>query len=135
MTKPPNLSHPERQFGCVVGGVLLALGLWTLWRRSWPLPLSATLASIGLLLVVLGLAYPRALVRPRQAWMALAEALNFVSTRVILAVVFFVGILPAGFVMRLFGWDPLGRQRSAGGSYWVDYPPRQQNPKYFEQMF
>jgi hypothetical protein len=125
----------ERQFGFVVGGVFLALGLWTLWRGSWPLPVSRTVAAGGLLLVLLAATMPAWLVYPRKAWMALAELLGFVSTRVILGAVFFLVVLPLGLVMRWTGWDPLVSRRQPGQSYWVGYPARQANPKHFEQMF
>ena len=125
----------ERQFGFVVGGVFLALGLWTLWRGSWPLAVSRTVAAGGLLLVVLGAVAPGWLVLPRRAWMALAEALGFVSTRVILGAVFFLAVLPLGFILRRTGWDPLVSRRRAGETYWVTYPARQASPKHFEQMY
>ncbi len=115
MTKPPNSFHLERQFGYVVGGVFLAIGLWALWRARWPWP-SAALRGGRLSPGRSRVVHAPALVRPRRAWMALAEALSFVSTRVILGLVFFVGIAPTGFVMRLFGWDPLARKQRAGGS-------------------
>ena len=44
--------------------------------------------------------------------MKLANGLSFVSTRVILALVFFLVITPLGVVKRLTGWDPLD-----GGAY------------------
>lgn len=125
----------ERQFGWVVGGVFLAIGLWTTWRGSWPPAVSQTTGVVGLTLIVLGLTVPRALVHPRRAWMALAEVLGFVSTRVILGVVFFGVMTPIGFIMRRAGWDPLASRRSAGRSHWVAYSPRPADPRHFEQMF
>jgi hypothetical protein len=126
----------ERQFGRVVGGVFLAIGVYALVRGRWFAAVSWTLAVLGFLLVAFSVVYPRALTGPRRAWMALAEAMSFVSTRVILGLVFFLTVLPLGAVMRLFGWDPLARRRArAGESYWRDYPARQRSPKHFEQMF
>ena len=125
----------ERQFGWSVGAVFLAIGLWTMWRGRWPLVVGQALAAGGFLLVALGTVAPRALTHPRRAWMALAEALGFVSTRVILGLVFFVIITPLGLVMRRFGWDPLASRRPEGPTSWVAYSPRQANVKHFEQMF
>jgi hypothetical protein len=128
-------NHLERQFGRVVGGVFLLIGLWTTWRGSWAPVVSWTVAGVGLTLVLLGLAAPRLLVHPRRAWMGLAEVLGFVSTRVILGIVFFLVITPLGFVMRKGGWDPLGSRRPSGQSTWIPYPSRMANPRHFEQMF
>jgi hypothetical protein len=125
----------ERQFGAVVGGVFVLIGQWTTWRVSWPPVVSWTMAGVGLGLVVLGLTAPRVLVYPRRAWMALAEALGFVSTRVILGVVFFLIITPLGLVMRRAGWDPLSSRRRSGQSAWAPYPSRMSDPRHFEQMF
>ena len=124
----------EREFGLIVGGVLLLVSLWWLYRGKFPHVSPITLA-VGTALVLLGLALPRALVLPNKAWMALAEALAFVSTRIILAVVFFGIVTPIGLVKRLFGWDPLSRRAAPADSYWKPYSERQRNPRHYEKMF
>ena len=42
-----------------------------------------------------------------KVWMKVAEALGFVSTRVILTVAFYLIIVPVGLVIRLLGRDLL----------------------------
>ena len=82
----PSTRHPfwaERQFGSGVGTVLTLVGAWFLWRGSTAV-VARTFFGCGLLLVLLGFAYPRVLVWPNRLWMRLAEALSFVSTRVVL---------------------------------------------------
>jgi hypothetical protein len=124
----------EREFGLIVGGVLILLSAWWLYRGKFHSVAPITL-PLGGLLVLLGLAFPRALVLPNKAWMALAEGLSFVSTRIILAFVFFVIVTPIGFVKRLFGWDPLHRRAAASDSYWKPYSDRQRNPRHYEKMY
>jgi len=124
----------EREFGFIVGGVLIVLSAWWIYRGKFASVAPITL-PLGAVLVLLGLAFPRALVLPNKAWMALAEALAFVSTRVILAFVFFVIITPIGFVKRSFGWDPLHRRAAASDSYWQPYSERQRDPRHYEKMF
>ena len=124
----------EQQFGRVVGSLLVVVGAWLMWRGSG-LAVTVTLLMVGGVLVTLGLAYPRALVWPNWLWMHLAEALSYVSTRVILAIVFFLVITPIGVLRRLTGWDPLGRRRKPADSYWVPYAKRQHDPKHLEKMF
>jgi Saxitoxin biosynthesis operon protein SxtJ len=124
----------EREFGLIVGGVFLVLSLWWLYRGKFP-ALSHITLPLGGLLVLLGLIFPAALVWPNKAWMVLAEVLSFVTTRIILAFVFFVIVTPIGFIKRLFGWDPLHRRAAKRDSYWRPYSERQRDPRHYEKMF
>ena len=124
----------EREFGLIVGGVLLLLSLWWIYRgkfhsvRQFTLPLSAVL-------ILLGIIFPRALIYPNKAWMALAEVLSFISTRIILAFVYFAILTPIGVVKRLFGWDPLNRRAAGSDTYWRPYSERQRDSRHYEKMF
>ena len=131
MKKP---TRAEREFGLIVGGVLVLLSLWWLYRGKFPVVSQITL-PIGAVLVLLGLVFPRALVLPNRTWMAFAEVLSWVTTRIILAFVFFVIVTPIGMVKRLFGWDPLQRRAPASDSYWKPYSERQRDPRHYEKMF
>jgi hypothetical protein len=124
----------EREFGLIVGGIFLLLSGWWIYRGKFHSVSQVTL-PLGAVLVLLGLVFPRLLVYPNKAWMALAEVLSFVSTRVILAFVYFVIVTPIGFVKRLFGWDPLNRRAPKSESYWRPYSDRQKNPRHYEKMF
>jgi len=124
----------EREFGLIVGGFVLLLSLWWIYRGKFHLLHQLTL-PLGAALVILGLIIPRALVIPNKGWMALAEALSFVSTRVILAFVFFLIVTPIGFAKRLFGWDPLNRRAAASETYWRPYSARQKDHRHYEKMF
>jgi hypothetical protein len=124
----------EREFGLIVGGVFILLGGWWVYRGKfvgaahWTIPL-------GALLVLLGCLLPRALVIPNRAWMVLAEGLSFISTRLILGIVFFLMITPIGVLKRLSGWDPLNRRSGPSTSYWRPYPLRQRDPRHYEKMY
>ncbi|MDX6499479.1 MAG: hypothetical protein QOG23_2739 [Blastocatellia bacterium] len=124
----------EREFGLIVGGVLLLLSGWWVYRGKFP-NLSQVTLPVGGLLVLLGLVFPAALIWPNKAWMALAEGLSFVTTRIILAFVFFGIVTPIGVIKRLFGWDPLNRRAAGSDSYWTPYSERQKDPRHYEKMF
>jgi len=124
----------EREFGLIVGGVLVLLSGWWLYRGKLPSVSHVTL-PVGAALVLLGLVFPRTLVWPNKAWMALAEVLSFVSTQIILALVFFGVVTPIGFIKRLFGWDPLHRRAEPSDSYWRPYSERQRDTRHYEKMF
>jgi saxitoxin biosynthesis operon SxtJ-like protein len=122
----------EREFGLLVGAVFSLLGLWWLYRGKF-----ATAAYVftisGAVLVLLGAVVPRVLVVPRKLWMKLAEALSFVSSRIILAIVFFLVLTPIGLIKRALGWDPLERRSGSRESLWQPYPAR--HAKHYEKMY
>jgi hypothetical protein len=124
----------EREFGLIVGGIFVLFSAWWLYRGKFPMA-AHVLLPLGALLVFLGLVWPRVLVLPNRAWMLLAEGLSFVTTRLILAVVFFLVITPIGVVKRLMGWDPLSRRGARSESYWKPYSERQRDPRHYEKMF
>lgn len=124
----------EREFGLIVGGVFTLLALWWLYRGKY-VSVAQVLVIVGATLVVLGLIIPRALVFPNKAWMKLAEGMSYVSTRIILAFVFFGVLTPIGLIKRAMGWDPLHRRAKSSESYWRDYSKRQSDPRHFEKMF
>lgn len=124
----------EREFGLVVGGVLVLLSAWWFYRGKF-LSVAHITLPLGALLIVLGLLIPRVLVWPNRGWMLLAEGLSFVTTRIILGIVFFLVITPIGVVKRLSGWDPLERRSGSSTSYWKPYSDRQLDPRHYEKMY
>ncbi len=122
----------EKEFGLIVGTVFGLLGVWWLYREKFQRP-AFILIQIGITLLVFALAWPKFLVWPRKAWMKLAEALAFVSSRIILALIFFLVLTPIGLVKRAMGWDPLHRRAAASDSYWLPYPPRGRS--HYEKMY
>ena len=124
----------EREFGLIVGSMLILLGSWWLYRNHW-LMVAKGFLGIGSVLVILGLLLPRSLVYPNRAWMALAKLLSLITTPIILAIIFFLVVMPIGFLKRLSGWDPLRRRAPSSQSYWAPYNARQKDPRHFERMF
>ncbi|MFL6649833.1 MAG: SxtJ family membrane protein, partial [Sulfurifustaceae bacterium] len=111
MSLTTNPSDNElRQFGLLLGGFCVAVfGIVLPWMaaRSWPVwPW-----------LVAAVVWPPALIRPRwlrgvfRVWMTAASAINWVVTRVVLAVVYYSLITPIGFVIRRRGKNPVMRAR------------------------
>lgn len=97
-----------RNFGLMVGGILLIIGLWPALLRSEDPP--GLVAVLGGLLVVLGLGLPKVLGPVYRVWMILGHALGWVNTRILLGIVFYGLLTPMGLIMRLFGKDSMRRQ-------------------------
>ena len=122
----------EKEFGLIVGGVFVLLGLWWLYRGKF-VTAAYVLSAAGFALVLSGLVLPRLLIVPRKFWMKLAEAMSYVSSRIILAIVFFLVLTPIGLVKRAMGWDPLQRRSAPGDTFWQPYPARP--PRHYEKMY
>lgn len=102
----------------VAFGLLGAL-LW--WRDRAAAPYMLGLAAF---FAVPALVWPRFLGPVERVWMAFANLLSAVMTRVILTLTFFIVITPMGLIMRLFGKDLLGlRPDRTAASYWVPVEP------------
>lgn len=133
MAASPGLRR-EREFGLLVGGIFLLLGVWWLYRGRFG-TLAGVPAVAGALLMLGGLLRPTALRGPYRLWMGLAEALSVVTTNILLAVVYFGIVTPLGWLRRLLGGDPLRRRQSPAASYWFPYSDRQRDPRHYEKMF
>lgn len=107
MMAQPADSKELRNFGLIVGGIFLVIGLWPLvWRgegmRMWAVGLAGLLIPLGLLV-------PTVLAPVFRVWMKVGHVLGWINTRIILGILFYGLITPMGVVMRLFGWDAMRR--------------------------
>jgi hypothetical protein len=123
-----------RSFGLAFGGILALAGGWWLWRGRF-LAVAPWTLGLGALLVVLALAAPRVLLVPSRLWLRFGEALSFATTRLVLALVFYLVLTPLGLVRRALGGDPLGRKAAGAGSYWRPYPSRQRDRRHYQKMY
>ncbi len=112
-----------RHFGWLVGAVLgILFGVIFPWFFGRALPRWPWFIATPLLL--LGTLAPALLRGPYRAWMFLGNILNWINTRIILTLLFFLVFAPLGFLARLFGWDPMRRKRdSHQSSYRVESKP------------
>lgn len=96
-----------RQFGLMVGGIFLFIGLWPfVWRqeavRIWVVVPGALLAAAGLII-------PALLKHVYQGWMWVGHVMGWVNTRIILGILFYGVVTPMGLAMKLTGRDPMRR--------------------------
>lgn len=128
-TDTPNL----RKFGVLVGGVAVLIGLVLLLRHKTNYPY---LFWPGAILIAFGAVWPRALKYPYIAWMAMAFALGFVMSQVILTLFFFLLVTPIGLIARLFGKDFLNRKIDLQATtYWIPREAKAKTPGSYEQQF
>jgi hypothetical protein len=71
-----------------------------------------------------------------RLWMKLADGLSWVTTRLILALFFYVVMTPYGLLSRWLREDPLDLAWKDGRpSYWIDVPEGERTPERYENMF
>jgi len=111
-------------FGLLIGGIIAVIGFITVFYNS---PAFTYLIPIGFTIAALGFIAPIILKPFYLVWMTLAVLLGFVSTRVILIILFYLIITPIGFVSKMFGKDPMERKIDKNSnSYWT----YRENKKY-----
>ena len=131
-----------RQFGFIAlgGFAFVALLAWQEWlvfagglgdARPY---VAGGLLGLGALSALLSLVFPRANWPIYAGLTAIALPIGFVLSYVIMATLFYLIIMPIGFLLRLFGKDPLDRRfLPEAKSYWVDAAPPQPKERYFRQ--
>ena len=124
-----------RQFGLLVGIVLVAAGSWQLYRQIYPI-VRIVLWSIGGFLFAGGLLWPQILKPLYVFWMLLAHMLSWVNTRIILGVIFYLIFTPIALVMRIAQRDGLQKKiNKNASSYWTQRTAPENIKEHFERQF
>jgi hypothetical protein len=122
-----------RRFGITMAVGLAVIGALFLWRdKGEPL----VLFGLAAVFLVLGLAIPLVLRPIQRAWMAFAIVLGWVMTRVILVILFYVGITPVALVARIAGkrFLALGFEPDRE-SYWEPREKSDRGKERYETQF
>lgn len=117
-----------RKFGRVMAGALAVVTLVVLWRSGWSqTPWVEGLGITAALFLAFSIVWPNALAPLEWAWMKLAMVLNYVMTRVLLTLVYFLAVTPIGLIFKLLRKDLLGKRFDPKAStYWI--PPEEDGP-------
>jgi len=113
-----------REFGLVTGAIVAVLfGLFFPWLLDRPLALWPPQPLwpwiIFGVLAVMGLVMPMALNPVYKIWMRFGLIMSKIMTPLIMSIVFYIVITPAGFLMKIFAKDPLARKFDDTDSYRV----------------
>lgn len=109
--------------------LIMVLFTFRLENRLWTIGLSI-LAGISM---ALGVLQPIALKQVFVGLQYVTWPIGFVVSYVLLAVVFYLLITPVGFLMRLFGYDPVDYRMRVGSMWHVRQPVIEQG-SYFRQF-
>jgi ABC-type uncharacterized transport system permease subunit len=133
MMKPTVDAKELRKFALTMFCALGILGSFLVWRRR---DIGFVLWGIGSVALLIAWVRPRALKPVYKYWMKLAIALGFVTSHVVLGLLYYLVFTPLGLVMRLLGKNPLVLQPDKGlKSYWVIREGGTFDKKRCEKMF
>ena len=107
----------NRSFGIVFSTVFLILALYPLINsegvRIWAIAISA-------IFLLLALIVPKTLSIPNKLWFKFGVLLGSIIAPIVMAIVYFLTVLPTGLIMRLLGKDLLKQKLDKNAkSYWI----------------
>lgn len=116
-----------------------ALVFFTLWSTvlflkghgRWAIGGWAAAAIIA----VAGLRAPVLLTPLHRAAAAVAGAIGWLVTRLILSLLYYGVVTPISFVLKSSGWDALGLRRGSAKSYWITRSAVSRLPADYEKQF
>src|SRR5262245_3385023 len=123
----------ERSFGIVMTAAFALLSLFNWWHDSewwrWT-------GGIAVLLLSVTLLYSSALKPLNRLWLKLGLLLHKLLNPIMMAFVFFIAVVPTGFIMRSLGKDLLRLKREPeADSYWIKRQPPGPVPKSMKDQF
>jgi Saxitoxin biosynthesis operon protein SxtJ len=123
----------DRAFGLVMSLAFAVISIAPVRHgrpvRLWAVGLSAAF-------VLLARLSPVALRPLNRVWTGIGLLLHRVTSPVVVAIVFYIAVVPTGLVMRACGKDLLRRRRNpAAASYWIPRVPPGPPPESMTQQF
>jgi len=123
----------DRTFGVTLAVIGVAVGALKLWRGYSSGWLWLTAATVPLLLA---LCWTTALAPFNRLWLRFSLVLYKVVNPIVMAVLFFVTVVPIGLVMRALGKDPLRLKRDPEvTTYWIVREPPGPAPETIKHQF
>ena len=108
----------EKSFGIAFSIVFLIVALYPL-INSEGLRIWALVASI--IFFFLAFIAPKVLVFPNKLWFKFGLLLGSIIAPIVMAMVYFITVLPTGIIMRLLGKDLLKQKLDNNAkSYWIE---------------
>ena len=105
-----------RKFAFTVGIAFLVLAAISAWRGHYYPP--RILSALGGVLLAAGVLIPGRLTAVHRSWMALGHAISKVTSPIVIGAVYFLVITPTGYLIRLFGRNPM-RHAEHDRGFWM----------------
>jgi hypothetical protein len=128
-----------RKFGFLLAAVLffLALMIWFKHRHEAEAPISAfVFSALACISLALSIARPMILLPVNTIMMIVSMCIGWITTRIILLVMFLIVFFPISMLLRLMGRDSLNRQFDNNvPSYWIARKHQQFDPERCKRLF
>jgi hypothetical protein len=122
-----------KKFGITMGAILTIIGLFLLWKKNNNYDYILFMAAA---FFITGLILPSVLKPVYKAWMAIAVVMNFIMTRVIMTVIFYLMVTPIGLIASLTGKEFLDMKiDKSAKSYWIVKEKTQKVKADYERQF
>lgn len=123
----------ERGFGIVFAAVFAIIGLLPLVHggaiRVWALGIAVAFLAVAFIV-------PRALKPLNIVWFKFGLLLYKITNPIVMGGMYYIGLVPIGLLMKLFGKDPLNRSFDPSAeSYWIDRDPPGPEPSSMKRQF
>ena len=123
----------ERNFGFVFFIVFTLIGLFPKLHgehvRGWAI-MGAIFFGVSAILA------PKLLAPLNRLWARIGQILHHFVSPIALGLIFYLTVLPTGFLLRIFGKDPLKlRIDRAANSYWVKREPQSPSAESLNNQF
>ena len=121
-----------RSFGITIGIILIIISALLFYydRTSYQI-----LAILAIGFIGLGITIPISLKPTYLVWITFSIILEWIMTRVILSIIFYLVLTPIGLVTRLLGKDFLALKTSDSNSYWSDRDRSVELNQDYEKQF
>ena len=108
----------EKSFGIVFAIVFLIIALYPLTNSS---PINIWSLSVSALFLLFAFLMPRVLILPNKIWFKFGMLLGYIIAPIVMELVYFITVLPTGFIMHLLGKDLLKQKLDKSAkSYWIE---------------
>jgi len=107
----------EKSFGIVFSFVFFIVGIYPISGSG---SLNYWAIAISIILLLMAYFSPKLLSFPNKFWFKFGIFLGSIIAPIVMALIFFVAVLPTGFIMRFFGKDLLNQKLNDKiETYWV----------------
>jgi len=108
----------EKSFGIVFSVVFLIVSFYPLTNsegvRVWAI-------IVSIIFLLLAFSAPKILIIPNKLWFKFGMLIGSIMAPIVMALVYFVTVLPTGLIMRLLGKDLLKQKLDKDAkSYWIE---------------